>query len=122
MFDHVGQLADVPRPTVRMHGGQDFRRKQRILRPNGGAESAGQMSGQDFDVVGPLPQRRQRDLERVDPEPQVLAKFTLDDHAVQVAIGCANDPNVARVGLVLADASNFAALQEAEQFGLHALG
>ena len=81
-----------------------------------------QVLGQGRNIVDPIAQRRQRDLERVDAEHQVLAKLLLGDHLLQVAMGGADDADIDFKRLVVADAADLAAFEHAQQLGLHGLG
>ncbi len=80
------------------------------------------MGRQFRNVVDPLAQRRQVDLERVDAVNKVLAELALRDHLLQIAVRRTNDPHVDHRRLVLADAADFAALKHAEQLRLHRFG
>ena len=64
---------------------------------------------------------RQEDLERVEPEEQVLAEQLVGDHLAEVAIGRAEDADVDAERLVLADAADLAGFEEPQQLDLHAL-
>ena len=63
----------------------------------------------------------QVDLERVDPEEEVLAELLGLDHLAEVAVGRAEDADVDPERVVLADAADLARLQEPEQLDLDAL-
>ena len=62
------------------------------------------------------------DFERVDAEHQVFAKLLLGHHFLQVAMRGADDAHVHLKRVVVSDAADLAALQHAQQFGLHGLG
>ena len=79
------------------------------------------VAGQLGDVLPALAERRQDDLERVEPEEQVLAELVVGDHLAEVAVGGAEDPDVDPERLVLADPADLARFEEPEQLDLHAL-
>ena len=87
-----------------------------------GSLRPGDRLGQRGDVFLAIAQRRQVDLERIDAEPKVFAELALGDHFVQRAMRGTDDPHVAGERLILAHATNLAALEEPPQFGLHRLG
>ena len=77
--------------------------------------------GQRRDVGLALAERGQVDLERVEPEEEVLAELVGVDHLAEVAVGRAEDADVDAERVVLADAADLARLEEPEQLDLHAL-
>ncbi len=83
--------------------------------------SGDQRLGQAGDVVFAFPQRREVNLERVDPEKQVFAEGPFGHHGLQVAVGRTDDADVDVEEFVFADPPNFARLQESQQHDLHAL-
>jgi hypothetical protein len=70
------------------------------------------------DVALALAERGEVDLERVDPEEEVLAELLGLDHLAEVAVGRAEDADVDPERVVLADAADLARLQEPEQLDL----
>ena len=122
MLDHVGQLADVARPGVLLQRRQRLGREDFVVAAGRGAVAEGQVPGQEADVVDPLAQRRQGNLEGVDAEPEVLAELARGHHRVQAAIRGADDADVAGERFVVADAADLAAFQEPQQLRLHRLG
>ncbi len=95
VLDHVGQLADVAGPDVRLQQLDCVLSKvqpagTRLCRRN----RVEQMLGHLGDVVQPVAQRRQEDLERVDAVHEVFAKFAGGDHLRQVAMRRAHDAHV----------------------------
>src|ERR671916_3197625 len=79
------------------------------------------MTSQGDDVGLPLAERGEVDLERVDPEEEVLAELLGLDHLAEVSVGGAEDADVDPERIVLADAADLARLQEPEQLDLDAL-
>jgi len=47
--------------------------------------------GQNWDVFGPLPLRRQRDREGVEPVEQVLAELACRERLLEQPVGCGDD-------------------------------
>ena len=76
------------------------------------------MVGELEDVLAPLAQGRQLDLDRVEPEQQVLAEAALVGELVGRAIGRGDHPDVDRHRLVGADRHDLALLERGQQFGL----
>jgi hypothetical protein len=59
------------------------------------------------------------DLEGIDAEEQIFAKRTGLDHRLEVPVSCADDAGIDMDDLVVPDASQIAAFEHSEQFGLH---
>ena len=76
------------------------------------------MGRERADVVVPLAQRRQVDLDRVEPEEQVLAEAPGGDFGRDVGVGGRKDPHVDPPRARGADPLDLAALEHAEQLGL----
>jgi hypothetical protein len=70
------------------------------------------------DVVAAVAQRRQRDLEHVDPVEQVLAEPPGRDHGGEVAVRGRDDADVDLAGLGVADAGERALLEHAQHLDL----
>src|SRR5262249_40606270 len=80
-----------------------------------------QMSGQRRNVGLSLAQRRQVNLERVEPVEQVLAEILVRDHLSQVAVRRAHHPDIGADRLSVADSVQFTGLEEAKQLYLDVL-
>ena len=76
------------------------------------------MVEQDRDVLAPLAKRRQLDLDRVEPEQQVLAEPRLVRQLVGGNIGRGNDAHVDGDRLVGADRHHLALLERGQELGL----
>src|SRR5262245_11010003 len=117
-LDRMVQLAHVAGP------GMGAQRLQRFgLEPGQPLAVARGMAleevgGEERDVVAPLAQRRQADLDRVDSEQQVLAEAPHRHLAAQVAVGGRDQPHrdPARAGR--AHALELAGLEHAQELGL----
>ena len=115
MFQGVAQLADVAEPGQRLQEAQRLRQQRQAPR----LEAAQEVLGQRLDVLGPLAQRRQVDLEDVEAEEQVVAEAALGDAARQVLVRRGQDADVERLRLVAADRQHLVVLQHAQQLDLH---
>ena len=118
-LDHVLKLADVARPAVGLEGGnrvvgEALDRLARLVN-----HAVQEVPGQERDVGNPLAQRRQLDVDHVDPVEEVLAESTLGDQLGQVIVGGQDHPGVDGEGLVAADLLELEVLEDAEQLDLH---
>ena len=81
---------------------------------------AEKMLDQRGDVVPPLTQRRNSQVDDVEPEIQVFAKRVGGDVLPHVAVGCGDDAHVeGAFRTVDADPLNLAAFEEPQQYRLH---
>ena len=73
------------------------------------------------DVVAPLAERQDVDVNHVQPVVEILAEIAGRDALAQVPVGGADDPHVDAIGgaVVGADRLDFARLQESQQQRLH---
>jgi hypothetical protein len=116
--DDVLQLADVARPRLLAQPAHRLR-GQRQLRPVVLApEAADEVLGQQWHVFGPGPQRRQRDLDHVEPVVQVFAEAALGDTPRQVAVSRRHHAHVDPQRLLAADALELPRLQGPQQLRL----
>src|SRR5690606_2734003 len=86
-FHGVIQLAYVARPDVvqhRLHPGAVETADLLAIAPRVTFEEPG---GKERDVFTPLAERRERDLDGVEPEEEILAKAPLGHFGVQVRVG-----------------------------------
>src|SRR5277367_3448524 len=73
---------------------------------------------EQWDIVAPLPQRRQMHLDDIQSVEEIFAEFPLLDHLREVSIGCANQANVDAYGLVASQSLKISFLNHAQQLGL----
>src|SRR5215213_2341142 len=114
LFDDVGQFADVSRPVVEHQlfqqvGCEDYALLVLSLR-----ELFQQVMDQHGNVFTAVSQRRQRDVDAVDPVPQVSTERTLGNHAAEVAVGCRDDSDVSFNYLRFSQRIDLAVLQESQ--------
>ncbi len=76
------------------------------------------MLNQVRDILAPLAQRRNANLDHLDAEVQVLAKLALGDHRFEVLVGRRDDPDVGGERLIAADPLELLLLQHAQELGL----
>ena len=93
---------------------------RRPARPLPGAPPvpAQEMIGEERHVPPALAQGRQRQVEHLEAEVEVLAEAPLLHHLPQVAMGGGDDPHVHLLRAVGAEALDLAELEEAQQLGL----
>src|SRR5580698_8991129 len=73
---------------------------------------------EQWDIVAPLPQRRQTHLDDIQSVEKIFAEFPLLDHFRKVPIGCANQANVNVYGLVAPQSLKISFLNHAQQLRL----
>ena len=93
-LDDVLQLADVAGPAVRRH-----RVHRRPIEPvdvpiGRLGRFADEVVDQQRDVTGPLPQRRNDEVDDVDSVEQIFAEPVVGDRGRQIFVGRENDPRV----------------------------
>ena len=118
-LDGVAQLADVAGPRVGEQLIACLARDARRRAADGFADLGEKRVGQLQDVVEPLAQRRQRDLEDAEPVVEVLAELAALHRRVQVAVGGGNHADVGVEHARAAEAHELALLEHAQQLGLH---
>ena len=89
-----------------------------VARPSGGGRLE-EVLHQVRDVLAPLPQRRQRDRQDVQPVEEVLAELAFRDHLPQVALGARDHAHVDRDRAACRPAARRPVLQDAQQLDLH---
>ena len=114
MLDRVAQLAHVavPRPVLQLEN--CFLREHRRCT----AKLPGKMLCQQRNILRPLAQRRQVDLERAQPKEQIVSKLARLDHLPQVLMRRRNDAKPRPHGRIGAHWQHFAMIQHAQQLQL----
>jgi len=115
VFQGVAQFADVSHP--RLIGQELHRRRQK--RQDARVEAHEKMLCQRHDVVAPLAQRRQVNLEDVQAKKQIVAKRPLGDLALQVLMRRRQYPDAQGVRLIAADGRHLVVFQDAQELHLH---
>ena len=93
-FDRVVQFADVARPGMflqhlhrrRLKPGDAFAIPEGVL--------AEEVSGQRWDVFGPLAQGRQRYFDGVQTKQQIPSEPSRRDFRVHIGVGCGKEPDI----------------------------
>jgi hypothetical protein len=98
-------------------------RRDRCGRAGAGAADARadfreEFLGQFENVLAPIAQRRQRDLEHTQPVVQVLAELTALHRAVEIAVGRRDQPDIHLDQARAAEAHELTLLEHAQQLGL----
>ena len=120
-FDHVPELADVPGPVVRQQRLHQVRRQLRHGHSVQTPVMFEEVLHQQRNVLLPLAQGRNRDVNDVEPVIQVLPERPGSNLLQEVTVGRGHEPDVhRRMPLIGPDALNFAGLQEPQEQGLHA--
>src|SRR3989441_6659643 len=117
-LDGIAQFADVPRPGI----GEKcpFRLRRELLRraARRAGEEAEKAPRQREDLLAPLAQRRDGDLDDVEAEEKVLAEVACADRVVGIATGGGHDAGGRAPGPRLSHPLELLVLQEAQQLGL----
>ena len=116
-FDGVLQLPHIARPVVQHHGAQGLV-AQRELGPALAADAIEKVRRQQGNVFAAVAQRRQAQVDHVEPVKQVLAKGSLLHHLRQVAVGGGHDARLDGHAVGGAHRPHFLLLQGAQQLGL----
>lgn len=118
-LDHVGELAHVSGPAVDLEASHRFVVDAWGIAPLGLGVPCEEASRERWDVVGSLAQRRQLDLEDLDPEEEVLAEPAGADLRPQGSVGRGDQPEVHGNRAVGPQWEHLAVLQHSEQLHLH---
>jgi hypothetical protein len=108
-------LTHIAGPVERHHAAH---RALRDLRRRLGRELRHEVLDEQRNVLAPLAERRQRDLEDVQPVEEILAERALGNHPLQRRVGGGNDPHVHLDRLVATQTLEGALLQRPQQFAL----
>ena len=119
MFDHIGQFSHISRPRVLFEYLDRFVCEHVLNRCMFGSVSQIQMSSKGHDIFHPFAKGRHVNLKGIDAKHQILPKRSGFYHAVQIAMRCADNPNVNMKCLVIADPPNIATLQYSQKLCLH---
>ena len=121
-LDGVRELADVPGPAVAEEEARRLGREAAHARagPPGRVVEEGLRERED--VLRPLAERRDRDLDDAQPVVEVAPEVARLDLPREVAVRRGDDPHVDLAAPVLADAPHLALLERAEELRLKAEG
>ena len=97
-LDEVLQLPDIPRPPPRAQRMEGFSRNTVNLPSHFGAVLGYKMADQLGNVLGPVPQRRRRDREHLQPVIQIAAEELVAHHLRQIPVGGGHQSDVDRDG------------------------
>ena len=122
MFHDVGKLSDISGPSMIAKGVQRLFGEDGLTLRGWAAKTLEQMVGQIRYVVDAFSQRRKIDFKSIDAIHQVFTEVTFINHLRQVSMGRADNANIDLERFIVTDTAYFAALQHAEQFGLHGFG
>src|SRR5262249_12907147 len=113
----IAELTEVAGPGVAGEGLLRLGREALDLLAHLPGEEGEEVLRQD-ELIGPLAERGQGQLDDVQAEQQVLAKLARGDRGVEVPIRGRDESDVRRPGPRLADPLVSAFLEEAEELGL----
>jgi len=88
----------------------------------GPAEVKQELLGQRHDVLGPVPEWRQRNADHIQSIEKVFPEETIRYALIEVGVGCSNDPHIRLAGRRLPKSFVFPVLNEAQQLGLNRWG
>jgi hypothetical protein len=120
-LDHVLELADVARPGIGLEARQRALvdpAKQRLTVPPVAPE---EVVREERHVPRPLPERRQRHRDHVDPIEEVVPKLPLPDEFHSIAVGRRHEADVHVDELGSADSADLPLLERPEELGLERL-
>src|SRR5262252_1225380 len=117
-LEHVPQLADISWPIVTEQCFRRFRRQLCWRTSRDVSKLAKKAGGQRNDIVATVTQRRNVNVEDVQPEVEVRPKLATCHGVAQVSIGCRNDAHVASDWSRTSEANELALLQYAQTLGL----
>ena len=120
-LDGVAQLSEVARPGIVQDRGLRRRREALDLPAGLAAEEGEEVAGQVAEI-GPVAERRQGQLDDVEPIEQIVAEPAGGDLGVQVLVRRRDQPDVRGPGPGLADPLVATLLEEPEQLGLERQG
>ncbi|OPZ59375.1 MAG: hypothetical protein BWY87_01038 [Deltaproteobacteria bacterium ADurb.Bin510] len=120
MFDGMLQFTHITGPGVIHQGLLGFGREARDSALETLVEQRQEVLKQQRDVLAALPERRQGELDHLEPVIEILAKFALSDHLAQVAVGGRDHAGANLDGRAVADAFKLAFLQHAQELELNA--
>ena len=118
-LDQVLQLADVPRPGVRLEEPHRLGRDLLLRHPLLAGHLPEKVPDEVRDVLAALAERRDRKGDDVDPVEEVLAEGPFLHLLPEVLVRRADDPHVDGLLGVPADAPDDALLKGAEELDLH---
>ena len=111
----VPQFAHIPQPGQACQE----RHRERGQRQRGGLQAAQEVLRQRDEVLAPLAQGRQMDLEDVQAEEQVVPERPLGHASLQILVRGGQDAHVECLRLVAAHGQHLVMFQHAQQLHLH---
>src|ERR1700693_57003 len=117
-LEHVAQLADIPRPTVRLETPDSPRRELERGASELGGTSVKEMFREDRNVFDPLSQRRQTQQNRADTEVEIAPEALLLDRGGQILMGRRDEPDVHLTIVHVSQTPEAPFFQDLEQLGL----
>src|SRR6266852_4865149 len=118
-LDPVLELADVARPGISLQRPQRFGAQRAQLPSVGRGVLAQEMLAERPDVLAALAERRDLDVEHVEPVEQVGPEAPREGRATQRDVAGRDDADVQGAGPARAQPGERPLLQDAEQLGLH---
>lgn len=109
------KLANISRPVVREEMLFDFGIEFKTGSPLF-IEPIEEMLGNQGDVTSSLTERRQMDIDHIEPVEEVLTKAALLNFRGQIPVGCGDDPDIDMDQFLSTDAADDTFLNDPEQF------
>ena len=120
MEDGVFEFANVARPPVGGHAAQGGGGNVANFLPVFVGEPAGEIPGQQRNVVKALAQRRDKNLDDIQPVEEIVAEAAGGDTIFEMAVAGGNQMDVHGNGVLAADPLKGAGFEDAEHLGLDA--
>src|SRR5262249_13574968 len=111
-------FADIAGPMIVLHSLHDLIRDRLDLLPLLLGELLNEVAGEQWNILAPLAQRRQRHRKDVQPVIEISAELPFLNHASQVLVGGGNDPHIDLKGMAAAQPLELLLLKGTQEFGL----
>ncbi len=118
LFDHVPQFADISRPRIFRKDLKSFVRELNVA-PVFFVVGVQKVDGQRGDVRGSFPQRRDFDIDNIDPVIEVIPEFSLCNHFFQIPVCRGQNMRVDFHRLGGPDPGHLLCFQHAQKLYLH---
>src|SRR5664280_2243238 len=121
-LDDISQFADISRPRVTFQQAQRLAGKTQQCLVTAFTKKNQQAVCQGNNIIGPFPQRRDFNLNHIEPVIKFLPEATLPDRLLQVDVGGGDDSYIGMAGRIIPDAFVFLLLDESQELRLEGEG
>src|SRR5882724_8239001 len=117
-LEHVAQLADVAGPVVAAEDALRVGTDADALLSEVAAQAVEDAASQDGDILAPVAQRRNVELQSADPVVEILAEPALLNGGAQLAVGGGDEADVDGAVLDVAEAAEAFLFEHLQEAGL----